>query len=34
MENITIKEIKKLGKEKSEKNLKKLINLYHDTEKG
>lgn len=33
MENITITEIKKLGKEKSKKNLKNLIDLYHDTEK-
>ena len=33
MENITIVEIKKLGKEKSKRNLKKLINLYHNTEK-
>ena len=33
MENITIVEIKKLGKEKSKKNLKKLIELYHNTEK-
>ena len=33
MENITITEIKKLGKEKSKKNLKKLIELYYNTEK-
>lgn len=33
MENITITEIKKLGKEKSKKNLKKLIDLYYNTEK-
>lgn len=33
MKNITITEIKKLGKEKSKKNLKNLIDLYHDTEK-
>jgi hypothetical protein len=33
VENITITEIKKLGKEKSKKNLKKLIELYYNTEK-
>ena len=33
MENITIAEIKKLGKEKSKKKLKKLIELYYITEK-
>ena len=33
MKDITITEIKKLGKEKSKKNLKKLIDLYQDTEK-
>lgn len=33
MKDITITEIKKLGKEKSKKNLKKLIDLYQDTKK-
>jgi hypothetical protein len=33
VKDITITEIKKLGKEKSKKNLKKLIDLYQDTKK-